>query len=202
MPEDRLNITGTTHGSIECIKGQWYVFYHRLTHKSDYSRQACAEKISIDETGRIAQTEITSCGLNDGPLAGSGTYPAVICCNLTNGQMPHSSNQKQAIAIPFIGSGNGEQFICDIRDNTLIGYKYFAFAGLQSVTLRLKGEGSGIFRISTEPDGAPAGEAVFDGAAQWTDLEIPVSGISGVKPLYIRYSGSGRADMLEVTLRP
>ena len=201
-PEDRLNITGTTHGSIECIKGQWYVFYHRLTHKSDYSRQACAEKIRIDENGKIAQTEITSCGLNDGPLAGSGTYPAVICCNLTNGQMPHSSNQKQAIAIPFIGSGNGEQFICDIRDNTLIGYKYFAFSDLQSVTLRVRGEGNGVFRISTEPDGAPAGEAVFDGAAQWTNLEIPVSGISGVKPLYIRYGGSGRADMLEVTLRP
>ena len=41
--KDRLNMTGTTHGSIENINGQWYVFYHRLTHKSDYSRQACAE---------------------------------------------------------------------------------------------------------------------------------------------------------------
>jgi len=46
---ERLNMTGTTHGSIECINGQWYVFYHRLTHKSDYSRQACAEKINIEE---------------------------------------------------------------------------------------------------------------------------------------------------------
>lgn len=45
--ENKLNMTGTTHGSIECIDGQWYVFYHRLTHKSDYSRQACAEKIYI-----------------------------------------------------------------------------------------------------------------------------------------------------------
>ena len=45
--EDRLNMTGTTHGSIIWIKNQWYVFYHRLTHKSDYSRQACAERIFI-----------------------------------------------------------------------------------------------------------------------------------------------------------
>ena len=35
--KDRLNATGTNHGSIECINGQWYVFYHRNTHKSAYS---------------------------------------------------------------------------------------------------------------------------------------------------------------------
>ena len=44
---EKLNMTGTTHGSIIEINNQWYVFYHRLTHKSDYSRQACAEKIYI-----------------------------------------------------------------------------------------------------------------------------------------------------------
>ena len=43
--KDRLNVTGTTHGGIEQIGGQWYVFYHRLTHGTDYSRQGCAEKI-------------------------------------------------------------------------------------------------------------------------------------------------------------
>ncbi|MGN0675278.1 MAG: family 43 glycosylhydrolase, partial [Oscillospiraceae bacterium] len=66
---DRLNMTGTTHGSIENINGEWYVFYHRLTHKSDYSRQACAEKIKIEEDGSIKQVPITSCGLNGGALA-------------------------------------------------------------------------------------------------------------------------------------
>lgn len=62
--EDKLNMTGTTHGSIENINGQWYVFYHRLTHKSDYSRQACAERIIVLPDGSIPQVEITSCGLN------------------------------------------------------------------------------------------------------------------------------------------
>lgn len=42
--DDRLNMTGTTHGSIEQINGQWYVFYHRLTHKSDYSHQYYGEE--------------------------------------------------------------------------------------------------------------------------------------------------------------
>lgn len=44
---DRRNATGTTHGGMECINGQWYVFYHRLTHGSDYSRQMCAEKLTL-----------------------------------------------------------------------------------------------------------------------------------------------------------
>ncbi|MFQ9094777.1 MAG: hypothetical protein ACLR5S_11160, partial [Ruminococcus sp.] len=100
--KDRLNMTGTTHGSIENINGQWYVFYHRLTHKSDYSRQACAEPITILPDGSIPQVEITSCGLNGKPLEGKGTYPAVIACNITNGHMPHGSNKIYTDSFPNV----------------------------------------------------------------------------------------------------
>lgn len=75
-PKDRLNQTGTNHGSIEKIGDQWYVFYHRLTHGSGYSRQACAEKIWIERDGSIRQVPVSSCGLNRGPLLPKGTYPA------------------------------------------------------------------------------------------------------------------------------
>ena len=74
--------TGNNHGSIVEIDGQWYVFYHRHTQGSSYARQGCAEPIAFDEKGRIAQAEITSCGLNGGPMRAAGTYPAAICCNL------------------------------------------------------------------------------------------------------------------------
>ena len=92
--KDRLNVTGTTHGSIEFINGRWYVFYHRLTHASDYSRQACAEPIKINEDSSICQVEISSSGLEAKPLSASGIYPAVIACNITNGRMPHISNRR------------------------------------------------------------------------------------------------------------
>ncbi len=124
--EESLNMTGTTHGSIVEVNGQWYVFYHRLTHKSDYSRQACAEKISITPEGRISQVEITSCGLNEGPLRGEGAYPAVIACNLTNGRMPHGCNCIYAEEFPNVTNAGDERFIAGIEDETLIGYKYFA----------------------------------------------------------------------------
>ncbi len=125
--DEKLNMTGTTHGSIIEINNQWYVFYHRLTHKSDYSRQACAEKIYIDENGKIPQVEITSCGLNEGPLKANGKYPAVIACNLTNGHMPYGSNSIYTFAFPNVTNNGDERFIAEICNNTLIGYKYFKF---------------------------------------------------------------------------
>ena len=121
----KLNMTGTTHGSIIEINGQWYVFYHRLTHKSDYSRQSCAEKITIDEDGKISQVQVTSCGLNDGPLRAFGSYPAVIACNITNGKMPHGSNSVYAEEFPNVTNKGEERFIGEIEHGTLIGYKYF-----------------------------------------------------------------------------
>lgn len=135
--KEKTNMTGTTHGSIIEINGQWYVFYHRLTHKSDYSRQACAEKISIDKDGSIKQAEVTSCGLNSGPLeAKSGCrYPAVIACNLTNGHMPHGSNSVYQIEFPNVTNIGDDRFIAEIEDGTLIGYKYFGFDGVDSIAV-------------------------------------------------------------------
>lgn len=140
--QHKLNMTGTTHGSIIDINGQWYVFYHRLTHKSDYSRQACAEKIRILEDGSIPQAEMTSCGLNDGPLSAEGTYPAVIACNLTNGHMPHGSNSVFQISFPNVTHKGQERFIAEIEDNTLIGYKYFECRSVKQfgITYRMETE--------------------------------------------------------------
>ena len=200
-PEDRLNLTGTTHGGIECVNGQWYVFYHRLTHKSDYSRQGCAEPIFFDANGAIPQVEITSCGLNGGPLNGAGIYPAVICCNLTNGHMPHSSNHKQTACIPYIGSENGKQFVRDISDHTLIGYKYFAFDHLNEIILTIKGTGSGVFDVYVDPAGESIGSVTVVPTEEWTEAVITVCEQSGVKPLYLRYQGAGLADLLQIELR-
>lgn len=125
--KNSLNAVGTTHGSIECINGQWYVFYHRLTHGSDYSRQACAEPIQIEPDGSIHQVEISSCGLNGEPLKAEGKYPSVIACNITNGKMPHLSNRKSKKPIPVVTHRGNERFISNIDSKTTITYKWFDF---------------------------------------------------------------------------
>ncbi|MDR2782354.1 MAG: hypothetical protein LBB48_00670, partial [Treponema sp.] len=128
-PEDRLNMTANNHGSIECINGKWYVFYHRQTHNSTYSRQACAEPIIIENDGFIPQVEVTSCGLNGGPLLVVGEYPAVIACNITNGRMPHITNRIVNADIPFATHGANpvnsqtERYITNIKTGTMMGFK-------------------------------------------------------------------------------
>lgn len=146
--EDRLNMTGTTHGSIEKIGEDYYIFYHRLTHKSDYSRQACAQKIKILPDGSIPQVEITSCGFDQEYLQVEGSYPAVIACNITNGNMPHGSNRIFDTHFPNVTNSGEERYIGEIADGTLIGYKYFAYPkDSLSFKITYTGTGEGKFYV-------------------------------------------------------
>ncbi|MBO4997482.1 MAG: family 43 glycosylhydrolase [Lachnospira sp.] len=182
--DKKVAMTGTTHGSIELINGQWYVFYHRLTHKSDYSRQSCAEKISIDENGSISQVEITSCGLNEGPLAArvGMHYPAVIACNLTNGHMPHGSNSIYQIEFPNVTNKGDERFIAEIEDGTFIGYKYFSFAQVDSIGV--------VARIESEEN-----KVVYDGP-----LRVDVRCMDDQPVVKENESEEYKASVLEIRL--
>lgn len=199
--KDRLNHTGTNHGSIECINGQWYVFYHRLTHQSDYSRQACAEKIAILDNGSIPQVEITSCGLNNGPLKGEGTYPAVICCNLTNGKMRHGSNIKKGYNAPTVTSSDGERFVGGIGNKTLIGYKYFNLGADVSLSVKLRGNFSGKLDVCTALDEKPVASIPVAPFGTWTDFQTKWHEGAGTYPIYLRFVGKGKADLIEFTLK-
>lgn len=165
--KDRLNHTGTTHGSIEKINGEWYVFYHRQTHGTDYSRQACAEKITILPDGSIPQVEITSCGLNCGPLKGYGKYPAVICCNLTNGKMPHGCNATFK-NIPMVYSSENERYLTNLTKNTIVRYKYFDIENCE-IKIRMRGKGN----LSVCVNGEVASEINVDSEA-WKDYTVPL----------------------------
>lgn len=189
--QDRLNMTGTTHGSIECIDGKWYVFYHRLTHKSDYSRQACAEPITLLPDGSIPQVEITSCGLNGGPLEAVGCYPAVIACNITNGHMPHGSNHRFTEKFPHVTHCGEDRFVGEIQDGTMLGYKYFAFSGETTWGVELRGNGSGTIRAYTEPGGKIIGSLPVTPAENWTNCTGVLHAPAGTHPLYLVYTGTG-----------
>lgn len=141
--DDRTNMTGTTHGSIEYINGDWYVFFHRLTHKSDYSRQACAERIKINDDYSIDQVEYTSCGLNGGPLVSKGSYPAPIACVLTNGRMPHGCNGIYNVEFPNVNNIGEDRFIAEIEHGTVIGFKCFDMKSVKTLKVKARQENEG-----------------------------------------------------------
>ena len=197
--EDRLNRTGNNHGSIENINGEWYVFYHRHTHKNEYSRQACAEKIEMLEDGSIPQVELTSCGLNGGPLVAKGTYPSPICCNLTNGKMPHSKCED--IRLPHIVCKNGERIISEVENGTMIGYKYFKFDNITKigVTYRSMENGAnGVLKVKTALDGKDAATISVGNAKEWKKAEGVSVIPNGTYPVYFFYEGDGAIEISEI----
>lgn len=195
----RLNMTGTTHGSIENINGEWYVFYHRLTHKSDYSRQACAEKISILPDGSIPQVEITSCGLNGGALKAQGTYPAVIACNITNGNMPHGSNKIYTESFPNVNNEGDQRFIAEIADGTLIGFKYFDFQGNTTLQITYKGDAEGVFEVYQQTDKACLGTLQIKPSKEWQSTKGNIPFENGISPLFLIFRGKGQVSCKEIS---
>jgi len=167
---ETLNCLGNTHGGIECINGKWYVFYHRQSNRTSYSRQGCAEQIEIQEDGSIKQKEITSCGLNGGPLEGKGCYPAYICCQLT-GKKPENRFFSHPSVIkmeyPFLTQDipdvnpseemdrmdreNPIQYIKNVAEDTVIGYKYFACKDISKVCLWVRGNATGDMKVLCRP---------------------------------------------------
>lgn len=188
--EDRLNMTANNHGSLECVNGQWYIFYHRQTHNSTYSRQACAEKVTIQPDGSIAQAECTSCGLNGVPLKAAGSYPAACACNITNGHMPHATNRVVNADIPYITHSGGERFITNIKDGTRIVFKYFAFPGNIRLKLSTRGSAEGRFRVFV-------GDALQGEIGAGDSAPITLTA-EGVHPLTLCYAGEGTADLVEI----
>jgi len=147
----RLNYTGNNHGSVECINGSYYVFYHRQTNRNNYSRQACAEPIEF-KNGAFRQAEITSCGLNGGPLVCEGTYPARIACNLwsKDGAAEYLTQANpQLEAHPyFTQNAEGVQYIANMREGATAVFKYFETSNDRKITADFTGSGEMEIRVN------------------------------------------------------
>lgn len=180
---------GNNHGGLECIKGQWYIFDHRMTNATMYSRQGVAEPVTINDDGTIDSVEVTSCGLNGGPLSGKGTYPATICCIL-HGKTPISTmlpwspkvTQDGPDYVPQEPEDAGHEinvdteteapvsYVANMNKNCALGYRYFDLTETENISLELRGRGKGEIEISSAEKGAPAAILKFSGSSGWTSI--------------------------------
>lgn len=191
------------HGSIVQIGDEWYIFYHRHTNGTWYSRQGCAEKIQILEDGSIPQVEMTSCGLNGGPLSGKGEYPAYIACNLYT-DTPSLYVGGDAFPKVMQDGRDGDEepgYIGNMKDSATAGFKYFCFEGVSAISITVRGYTGGIFEVRTEREGAVLAEIPVINSNVWetytADVELP----DGVGALYLTYRGGGNASLLSFELK-
>ena len=114
--------------------------------------------------------------------------------------MQHGTNHKIELKNPCVASGNGERYIKKIRNNTLIGYKYFSFSGSTEITLTVRGDATGRFDVAVQPDGSIIGSVQVSPEKEWINVHGRAVFTPGVYPLYLRYYGKGIVDMLEITI--
>lgn len=187
---------GNNHGGLECIGGQWYIFDHRMTNKTMFSRQGVAEPVTIGSDGSISRVESTSCGLNGGPLRGEGTYPAYIACNLLRGSLlsggPYITQDKPD------GDTSARQYVAGVRKGSRVGYKYFDFQGSEGTfTVQYRCSGKGKLEIMQSDGGPVVGSVAVSKTQQWCDGNCEIHVIPGKSALYFKYAGSGTLELMQ-----
>lgn len=192
---------GNNHGSIVEIHGKWYIFYHRQTNNTWYSRQGCLEEITILEDGSIPQVEMTSCGPNGGPLIGKGEYPAYIACHIFDKDRRMITGAPNAAYVTQDGK-DGDEFeghIANIHDGTTIGFKYFDFEDVKKITLSIRGYGwGGKIQVKTEKHGETLAQIDLHNTNIWHDYVSDIALPGGVHSLYLTYTGGGSVMLRSV----
>ena len=173
------------HGSIAEINKKWYVFYHRSTHASNFSRQVCIEPIYFEENGTIREVEMTTQGI-DGPLDAFEKLEAYRACGL-NGKcyIDDYSDKEQCY-----------QFITDLHNGDQCVYKYLRFdqvpkgirmeySCLDEANIKVYLDGD-LQNIVAEVSITPT-QGRFDFVR--SQVELLKNGISGVHSLHLEISG-------------
>ena len=123
---------GNNHGSLCKIGDQWYIFYHRMTNDSLFSRRACVEKVEILPDGTIPPVEMTSLGFEDA-LTPYEPVKAEIACVLKGGCFVTEKDLFTRV-------------ITNVKSDCVIGYKYFDFGedtSSKTMELAVKLHGTG-----------------------------------------------------------
>ena len=190
---------GNNHGGLVQVGDSLYIFYHRQTNGTEFSRQGCAEQVVLQPDGSISQVEISSCGLNGGPLAAAGSYPAAIACHLTDptvtGKIDYTDPAMKTQV--RVTERQNQAYVTGIRDGATVGYKYFAFAGADLLALELRGTFSGTVTVSHDEKGNRViGEIELGlSAPDWAMVMLPITPRKGKRALYLRFAGEGELDL-------
>ena len=200
--EEPQNHIGNNHGSIAKIGEKYYIFWHRHTHGGQFSRQGCADELKMREDGTFEQAEITSCGLNQGPLPANNTYRATIACCLVGPdatqKLPLKPLPDGESTLPYHTGMKDEQatdgygtWIENLLPGAVFGYKYLDFSPhCTQLTMRLRGKGILTMRLD-HPAGEEVARISVDSEA-WTDCKANFPPVSGVHALYFTVASGVR----------
>ncbi|MFW6035055.1 MAG: family 43 glycosylhydrolase [Halothermotrichaceae bacterium] len=196
------------HGSIVEIDGEWYIFYHRHTNGTNFSRQGCFERLSFRDDGTIPQVEMTTCTSIDNPLPGQGEYPAYLACNLFCSEESIYTDctgawmNKQFPKITQDGKDEDKNlgYIENMKDSATAGFKYFDCKGIEKVKIKVRGYCQGEFEVKTSWNGKVLGTIPVEFSNIWKEYTADIVIPDGIQALYLTYRGNGSASLASFTL--
>jgi len=210
-PEKHAYPMGNNHGSIIEVSGKWYIFYHRMTNDTWFSRQACIEPISISHSGHIPQVEMTSQGALCRPIPAAKKHFAYNACNIWNNSLEQKMQpigvsgasvmptKPARITQEGFDKNPDSCYISEITDGTIIAFKYLECQNIKKITLTTRAYGRGNFELSTTPNGEPLATIPIVSANFWTDFSAEASIPDGTHAIYLTYKGGGTPSLLAVT---
>ena len=198
---------GNNHGNFEKVGDRYYIFYHRHTNGTNFSRQACGEPIEILEDGSIPQVEMTSNGLTGVPFATGETIWAYTACNLfATTEQAYTGDPGSWLDARFpkitqegIDDEGEPPYIANLRDGATAGFKYVDCNGVKKVRLTARG-GHGAYSILTAWDGDVLGQVPVGNSTEWETAEAEISIPDGVHAIYLRYEGPSFSSLQSFTL--
>lgn len=137
---------GNNHGSLACVNGQWYIFYHRQTGLNEFSRQAMLEPVdaALGSDGRlyigkiryldgepVSQTvvEMTSQGAHVNGLDAfkwiSAGYACHVSGSTTRAYVVPGYEKREDISTPVAGLSGG----------STVGFRYLQFGANTPVSV-------------------------------------------------------------------
>ena len=169
--------TWNNHGSLECFHGQWYIFYHRSTHGTRRFRQLCAEPITIDENGDIAEVPMTSSG-HGKEIAAEQEIPACYACRL-HGNARIAYDEKSVYDLS----------LQQIQANDMAYFCYLRFNGECGARIRIKTDAP--CRVELYVDGAYHSAFKVSVCKEYATLSWDMPAIYGKCGIEFRFYGQG-----------
>ena len=181
-------LTWNNHGSMECFRGQWYLFYHRSTYASANSRHVCVEPITIRPDGTIAEVRMTSSGPGEA-IDARETIPACYTCGLTgNVRIAGDDTSDNVLVLDGIRSGDTAAF------------RYLRFDGETSFTARLKADGD--CRLEIYADDWYLACLTAGASEDYAETTVSVPAQTGLHTVTLKFFGTfAEAALDEFTFR-
>ena len=107
---------------------------------------------------------------------------------------------KHRSQFPQIIEENGVQMVSGIVDGTTVGYKYFDLLANTRLTMKIRGSAAGTLAVCSEENGKHIGNIKVEAGDGWHEVTTVLDNKAGQSALFLPFRGSGKLEMLELTL--